>query len=222
MAYNLILFDFDGTLANSFPWFLKTINLLADKHGFKRIVTDDLEDLRHLGSRELMAHLDLPLWKLPAVTGDMRRLMAESAADIPLFDGVHGMLEALAQSGIVLGVVTSNSEANVRAILGSAHVPLVRHFECGASLFGKQAKFRKALKAGGMDRTRVLYVGDEIRDAQAANEAGLDFAAVGWGYTHPEALAPHSSVTPFTHPGALAEWAIRGRRESSSQHVSGV
>ncbi|HZW13989.1 MAG TPA: HAD hydrolase-like protein [Noviherbaspirillum sp.] len=208
MSYNLVLFDFDGTLADSFPWFLKTINQLADKHGFKRIVQHEVEALRHLSSRDLMAHLGMPLWKLPAVTGDMRRLMTENAAAIPLFDGVRSMLERLAASGITLGVVTSNTEANVRAILGDTYVPLVRHFECGASMFGKKAKFRKLVKAAGVAPGRILCVGDEIRDAQAASEAGLDFAAVGWGYTNPDALAPYSCAAPFANAGELAEWLL--------------
>lgn len=208
MPYQLVLFDFDGTLADSFPWFLKTINSLADKHGFKRIALHEVDALRHLSSRDLMAHLGLPLWKLPAVTRDMRRLMTESAADIPLFDGVRSMLERLCASGITLGVVTSNTEANVRSILGSSHVPLVRYFECGASMFGKKAKFRKVMKAAGIAPAHILCVGDEIRDAQAASEAGLDFAAVGWGYTNPDALVPYSCAAPFTCADELAEWLI--------------
>ena len=209
MPYNLILFDFDGTLADSFSWFLKTINTLADKHGFKRILPQEVEFLRHLSSRELMTHLGMPLWKLPAVTSDMRRLMTENAAEIALFEGVCSMLETLAENDIALGVVTSNTEDNVRSILGSHHVALVRYFECGASMFGKKAKFRKVLKASGSDPRHILCIGDEIRDAQAASEAGLDFAAVGWGYTNPDALAPYSCAQPFTHADALVDWLLR-------------
>ncbi|GAB3542398.1 HAD-IA family hydrolase [Noviherbaspirillum agri] len=211
MSYHLVLFDFDGTLADSFPWFLKTINSLADKHGFKRIAQDEVDELRRLSSRDLMAHLGLPLWKLPAVTSDMRRLMTASATAISLFGGVRGMLEQLSASGIALGVVTSNTEDNVRTILGDSHVPLVRHFECGASMFGKKAKFRKVMKAVGIAPEHILCVGDEIRDGQAASEAGLDFAAVGWGYTDPAALAPYSCAAPFANAAELTEWIIRQR-----------
>lgn len=197
MPYKLVLFDFDGTLADSLPWFLKTINQLAEKHRFRQIALHELDMLRGYSSRELMAHLGMPLWKLPAVTADMRQLMKESAAGIALFDGVDRLLHRLADSGVDAAVVTSNSEENVRHILGERNVALVRHFECGASMFGKKAKFRKLLSMTGIAPQQVLCVGDEIRDAQAAQAAGLDFAGVSWGYTKPAALAPYSCREPF-------------------------
>lgn len=202
MKRKLILFDFDGTLADSLPWFLKTVNQVADQHRFRRIALHELEQLRTYSSRELIAHLGLPLWKLPAVAGEMRRRMQESIAEIALFDGVAHLLQRLADSGIHAAVVTSNSEENVRSILGRDNASLVRHFECGASLFGKKAKFKKLLQVTGIAPQQVLCVGDEIRDAQAAKEAGLDFAGVGWGYTKPEALAPYSCRRVF---GSVAE-----------------
>lgn len=197
MKYRLVLFDFDGTLADSFPWFLKTVNQIADKHRFRKIASHEIDMLRTYSSRELMAHLEMPLWKLPAVTGDMRRLMKENAAQIPLFDGIDRLLQGLANSGVDAAVVTSNSEENVRAVLGERNASLVRHFECGASMFGKKAKFRKLLAATGIAPHQVLCVGDEIRDGQAAQAAGLDFAGVSWGYTKPEALAPYASHKVF-------------------------
>lgn len=197
MQYKLVLFDFDGTLADSFSWFLQTVNHVAEKHRFKTIALHELDTLRGYSSRQLMAHLGLPLWKVPAVTTEMRQLMRENAARIPLFDGVGRLLHSLVQHGIDSGVVTSNSYENVRTILGEHNVALVRHFECGASLFGKKAKFNKLLKTTGVARNEVLYIGDEIRDAEAAKAAGLDFAGVAWGYTKAEVLAQHSPTTLF-------------------------
>lgn len=211
MRYKLVLFDFDGTLADSFPWFVELTNQLAGKHGFKRILPGEIDRLRMLDSRALMAHLGIPLWKLPAITSEMRHLVAARAQEIPLFDGIAELLAELARRGIGIGVVTSNAEANVRTILGARNVAHIRHFECGASMFGKKAKFRKVVKASGVAPGDVLCVGDEIRDADAAREAGLDFAAVGWGYTAPEVLARHSCAPPFRSAGELAVWLTQAR-----------
>jgi phosphoglycolate phosphatase len=49
VKHPLILFDFDGTLADSFPWFLRNSNQVAEKHRFKRIDSGNLEVLRRLG-----------------------------------------------------------------------------------------------------------------------------------------------------------------------------
>jgi phosphoglycolate phosphatase len=190
--YKLVLFDFDGTLADSFNWFMGTVNTVADKYGFKRIETQELDTLRGLSSRQLIAHLGMPMWKVPMVAREMRQLAARNIADIPLFDGVGRLLAQMHACEIGMGVVTTNSRDNVLRVLGSENAERVRYFECGGSLFGKAARFRKILKRSGATPSEVLCVGDEIRDAHAAAEAGLDFAGVAWGYTRPDALRAHS------------------------------
>jgi phosphoglycolate phosphatase len=205
MHYRLVAFDFDGTLADSFPWVLKTINAVADKYRFRRIEPHALDHLRGCGTRELLAHLDLPMWKLPMVTAEMRRRMTQCAGEIRLFDGVDALLQRLAASGIETAVVTSNSQENVRRILGEHNAARVQHFECGASIFGKRAKFGKLLQRTGLAPAQVLCIGDEIRDAQAAAAAGLDFIGVSWGFTRADALAAHSMRALFDRVDAIAE-----------------
>ena len=75
MPYSLAIFDLDGTLVDSFPWFRRTINDVADRFGFRRVAEDELETIRAASTREILAHLQLPLWKVPAVARHMRRLV---------------------------------------------------------------------------------------------------------------------------------------------------
>src|ERR1700741_4418204 len=91
MRYSLVIFDLDGTLADSFPWFRLHVNGVADRFGFRRVVDGDVERLRHKGSREILGDLEVPLWKLPAIARHMRRLKAQHLADIPLFHGAEAM-----------------------------------------------------------------------------------------------------------------------------------
>src|SRR5689334_10389007 len=79
MRYQLALFDFDGTLADSFPFFLSVFNTIADQHGFKRIDTSRAGELRHYGMRQMMDHVGMPAWKLPLASRTFMRLMKESA-----------------------------------------------------------------------------------------------------------------------------------------------
>ena len=55
-------------------------------------------------------------------------------------------------------------------------------------MFGKAAKFRKVLKRTGIAADDAIAIGDEVRDGEAAAQAGIDFGAVSWGYASPEAL----------------------------------
>ncbi len=197
MKYKLIAFDFDGTLADSFPFFLEVLDTLADAHGFARIERGDLERLRGLDARQMMKLVGLSPWKAPQVAVHFRALMAKDVDRIPLFEGTDRMLRRLAEAGVALAIVTSNSEENVRAVLGSDCAALVAHFECGVSLFGKRKKLRQVLAASGVGRREALFVGDEVRDAEAARGEGIDFGAVAWGYARLDALLAHSPAALF-------------------------
>ncbi|HVX76546.1 MAG TPA: HAD-IA family hydrolase [Bradyrhizobium sp.] len=187
MPYSLAIFDLDGTLADSLPWFLRTINDVADRFRFRRVADEEVESLRHASSRELLAHLQVPLWKLPSITRHMRKLKAEAAADIELFDGVDVMLRDVAREGVKLALVSSDSEANARRKLGDL-ADLFAYFDCAASLFGKPAKFRRVIRRAGIDPASVIAIGDEIRDIEAARAVGIACGVVCWGYAAPAAL----------------------------------
>ena len=187
MPYSLAIFDLDGTLADSFPWFLRTINDVADRFGFRRVADEDVEELRHASTREILSRLDVPLWKLPAIARHARRLKGEAAAEISLFPGVEPMLRTLADNGVQLALVSSDSEANAREKLGPA-AALFAHFDCAASVFGKPAKFRRVIRRAGVTPTDVISIGDEVRDIEAARAVGIACGAVNWGYAAPAAL----------------------------------
>ncbi|MFS0755031.1 HAD hydrolase-like protein [Noviherbaspirillum sp. 1P10PC] len=195
MKHRLAVFDFDGTLADSFPFFLASFGELARAHGFRPLDRGNLDELRRLDARQLMRHVGLPAWKVPLVAMDFRRLMAARTAQITLFDGMPALLRDLADAGVELAVLSSNSRENVQAVLGPALSGLIRHLDCGVSLLGKKRKLRALLNRTGFAPGQTVCVGDEIRDIEAARGVRAAAAAVGWGYTLPDALAAHQPDT---------------------------
>lgn len=217
MTYRLVIFDFDGTLADSQPWFESVLNNVGERYGLRRVEVSEREYIRRMDAREFMAHLGVSPWKVPFIARHMRALKTESRDAIPLFSGVADLLGELTHAGVKLAIVSSDTEANVRAILGPRNAALVGDFACSASLLGKPAKFRRVLRRAGIAAREALAIGDEIRDAQAARATGLDFAAVGWGYAAPDALAPHA-VTVFSDLTEIADYC-RGRAPSGRAHA---
>jgi phosphoglycolate phosphatase len=204
MPYRLVIFDFDGTLANSYSWFLSVVNQAADRYGFVRIDDANREMLRGQEARQIIRHLRLPAWKAPLVARFMRRRMHIDAGGIPLYEGTDRMLEDLARRGLALAIVSSNSEKNIRRILGPRLAGLIHHYGCGASLFGKPRLLRRVLRAAGVRPANALCIGDEIRDLRAAHAVGIPFGAVAWGYTHLEALVAHAPAEVFSHVDDIA------------------
>jgi phosphoglycolate phosphatase len=86
-------------------------------------------------------------------------------------------------------------------VLGST-ASLISRFDCGAAIFGKHRKFRRVARHFGIAPADIICIGDEIRDIEAAQVAGMDSGAVVWGYALPTALQA-AKPTHFFH--SLAE-----------------
>ena len=203
MTYRLAIFDFDGTLADSFPFFLSVFNTIADRHGFRRIDVERAGELRRYNVHQMMDHVGLPAWKLPLASKTFMAMMQDSAHTVPLFDGIAAALRHLHERGVVLTVVSSNSERNVRTVLGPELTALIRQFDCGMSVFGKASRIRAVLKACGVAPVDALYIGDQPTDAEAARKAGVAFGAVHWGYATIESLREQACATEFVTPAEL-------------------
>lgn len=203
--YRLVIFDFDGTLADSGDWFLSIADHLADRFKFRRVAADEIEGLRGQSSRQVIRYLGIPRWKLPAMARYVHGLLGEQADRIALFDGVREMIETLDAAGIGLALVTSNAESNARAILGPEIAGRIRHFECGASLFGKARLFRRVLKRARVPAAEAFCVGDETRDMVSAHKAGITAGAVLWGYANREALAATEPSRFFETPAQVVD-----------------
>ena len=203
MTTRLAIFDFDGTLADTWPVFTTSISTLAAKYGFRAVERDDVQRLRRLSASEIVRELELPLWRVPSVLADFRRIMQERAHEVEPFAGIDDALTSLARHNIALALVTSNSLANVNAVLGEALVDRFSAVECSSALFGKARRLRMILEQTRVDKSEAIYVGDEIRDAQAASSVGIRFGAVAWGYTSLDALLAFNPSEVFRVPADI-------------------
>lgn len=187
MKYKVAIFDFDGTLADSFPFFLSILDELADKYHRERVTPEQLCELRKMTTRELLNYFHFPVWRLPLIGRNVNNQMSHNIQQINLFEGMDAVIQNLASLGMVLVVVSSNSYENVVRVLGE-NAALFSHFECGSALLGKKKRFKRVLKKLKVDPADVISIGDEIRDLEASRKMDIAFGAVSWGFTDPESF----------------------------------
>jgi phosphoglycolate phosphatase-like HAD superfamily hydrolase len=119
--------------------------------------------------------------------------------EIKLFDGMVKTLEELHAEGHNLFIVSSNSPRNVIGLLKQHHLgESFVDIEGGVSLFNKDKALTKLVKRNSLDSRETWYIGDELRDIDAANTTQLRSIAVTWGFTDKSTLISHQ-------PTAVAE-----------------
>ena len=217
----LVIFDFDGTLSDSGDWFLSVVDELAQKYKFRTVADDEVEMLRHKSSREVIEFLGIPRWKLPLIARHVRRLVGRNAHQIELFPGTPDLLERLAATGVKIALVTSNSEANARKILGPRHAARIDFYACGSSLFGKAPKFRRVLRKMGIRANETLSIGDETRDIDAAREVGMRAGSVLWGYAAEELLVAMQPDALFRTPQDILDYVAAHRSPAMGEDSGG-
>jgi HAD superfamily hydrolase (TIGR01509 family) len=201
----VIIFDFDGTLADTVDILLSITNRLSAEFGFKSATKEELAQLSNLNSWQILQYSGISLFKFPLL---IRRLKAELHREIPhiqLFPGIKEVLLELKKRGFQLGIITSNSRENVLGALEKNGLQDTFTFIYSGSTFGKHKVINKWLRIENIHTEKVVYVGDEIRDIDAAKKTGIKIIAVGWGFNSPQALAAQNPNFLIERPQELIE-----------------
>ncbi len=182
------IFDFDGTLADSMNHVVPIYNDIADELGLPKMTAEDIPKLRRMGIKEAVDAFGVPLWKLPRILHAVSKRLRGQIDRIEPFSGVAETLTELKRTGARCLLLSSNSRDNVEAFLQHHHLQLFERLTCGSSIFGKGARLSKVLAQASLLAANVAYVGDEVRDIEAARSVGIQSIAVSWGYADRETL----------------------------------
>ena len=177
-----IVFDFDGTLADTFD-VIKTI--ATTEYGEYDV---DLELFKSKGAKEMLKELDIPRWKLPRMIFNVTSKL-RSSKNIKLFPGIIDLLNTL-KKDYKIGVVSSNSQEIIYDTLKEYNIENLFEFVYSeSSLFGKHQVLKRMCSKHSINPLNVVYVGDEDRDIIAAKKAKIKIIAVTWGFNSKEKLS---------------------------------
>ncbi len=205
MKYQLVIFDFDGTLADSYPWFLSIYNDLARRFQLPPMDRAELDALRHMDFPLVLKKHRISPIKAIQMGAYLKQLMSSQIDRVQLVDGIQEVIDALAENQVKMAVVSSNDEGNVRRVLGAHNAEHFFAYECGVTILGKAAKFLNILRKSGVKPFQALSIGDELRDLKSSRQAGIAFGAVTWGYTDAERLKAQNPDWIFNHPQQILE-----------------
>lgn len=231
LAPRILLFDFDGTIADTFEAGFEILNILAGEFGFRGVTRDELPKVRAMRVGELLTFLEVPKTRLPRIAKRAAEELRRRIHEVQPLPDMLATTRELHRRGYRLGIVTSNTEENVSAFLRNHDLEIFDAIHCSSKLLGKARMIRGALRQAGFKGREALFIGDEMRDIEACQKARVPVVAVTWGYGTLEALgglnpdflveSPARLLDLLPGPDAPPTISLPTRLEHSPQYASG-
>lgn len=184
---SFILFDFDGTIADTISAGLEIINSHAEKYGYKRL---DGDINTHFSALQLVKLAEIKFWKLPYLIYQLKKKLSEKSDELKILSEAPELIKKLNDEGYELGILTSNSFKTVKAFLKKYELDSFFSFlRTDVSLFGKKKALKKAKK---VINKKIIYIGDELRDIEACRKNNIPIVSIPWGLNSYESLEEHN------------------------------
>lgn len=184
-----LIFDFDGTLADTLAAIVQIINAHADEFRIPPLSEADVERMRSLSGREMLRHYDISRLRLPKLVRRSQKELHKHIDKVDLFPGIRELVLRLKAEGFRLGILTSNSGANVRKFLRARDLDAFDFIHSETRLFGKKRALRRLLRRRRLRRDEVIYIGDEARDIEACRRVPVPVISVSWGFHRRDLLS---------------------------------
>lgn len=198
-----VIFDFDGTLADTLPLSVDIALKLNDKLKLFKKEEVSVEDFRNTSSTNFIKRLAMPKYKLLYYIWKFRKILGEKIEDAALFSGMRETLTELKNKGIKLAVVSSNSKSNLNKFLTAKGLDCFEIVSSPLTVFNKAKVIKQVMGKLNVAPEETLYVGDETRDIESAHKAGIKAVSVTWGYHFRELLVRYDPDYTIDKPQEL-------------------
>ncbi len=198
-----LIFDFDGTIADSLPLVLDIFYKASNRPPFSK---QEVQTLREMHVKGVLDRIGIPLWKAPNLLVKYRSDFGKRLSEVKIFEGVGKTLKSLHQKRHKIYLMSTNSTQNITKFLTTNNVvDLFDSIDGNIGIFGKAAALKSVIKKHSLSPENCYYIGDETRDIEAATKAGIKSIAVTWGYNGPKILKAAKPDWIVNQPSAIAE-----------------
>ena len=186
-----VIFDFDGTIANTLPVIFAVINKLSSQVGIKQLSWDEFCELRSLSHLQLIKKYYRVIPYLPSLIAKAHKEMNNLMEAVTPFDGIISLLISLQKKRLKLGILSSNAKDNIDLFIQKYNLDMFDFIHTEGNLFGKDKALTRLMKQYSLCKEETMYIGDETRDIDACSKIGLDIISVSWGFNTKESLQQH-------------------------------
>ena len=208
MTPKTILFDFDGTIADTLQRFIEIADILAKKYHFQQLNISKITEFKNHTLLDLaLNHFKIPWYKIPFIIFDFKKLLAESSHKTELFPEIKNILLKLKLCGFRLGLLTSSPTKSVEIVLEKFRLSNFFEFvTTNASIYHKEKNIQKMINKYHLNKSDLYYVGDEVRDLRACRKLSIVCVSVSWGFSSRELLQKENPEVILDEPGEILGW----------------
>lgn len=188
-----VIFDFDGTIVDSFETLLSVFYEITDRP--EMLTKPEIEELRGMKTGGIIKYLGIKKWQVPGIVIKAKKSVSLKLPGCKTFPGIPEVITKLHKKGYKLYILSSNSSINISAYLKKNNLDTYFVQIYGdIGMRSKSSALNKLIKKEGLNKSDCVYVGDEVRDVEAAKKAGITSIGVTWGFNNKtaiEATAPN-------------------------------
>ena len=203
MKKEYLIFDFDGTIVESFETILRILRSISKNFGIDKITDKDIKRFKEMGVRQSIKDSKISLIKIPVIVKRVKKMLNKEIANLSFFSGLREVFLELKKRKYNLGILTSNSKDSVEKFLKRNNLDFFEFIYSDSTLFGKDKLLKKLLKKHNIKPDKVVYFGDEIRDIQAALKLNIKIVAVCWGFNTKKALEKYKPTYLIEKPSEI-------------------
>jgi phosphoglycolate phosphatase len=189
-----VIFDFDGTIADDYEYAHEILAKLAPRFGYANPEASEVAELRDLSLEEIVKKYQIHKLNLIRMVLAGRKEVKKHLPNTEMPSGMNNLLNSLSDEGLKLAIISSNSKSSIQQFLQNNQVRVKVDIYSSMHLFGKSKPILSYMKKMGFGRSDVIYVGDEVRDIEAARKAGIEVISVAWGFNTREALEKRNTL----------------------------
>lgn len=183
-----LVFDFDGTIADTIEQGMVILNELSNEYGFKPLDKSELATAKDMSARQFISYLEVPRLKVPRILAEGKKRLRNQIGAVAPCDGMVELVKAARSEYEIVGILTSNSQENVDIFLKNHDLEVFDFVSTIPKLSGKAKNLKAIMRTFNLVPDETFFVGDELRDIKAGKKAGVPTAAVTWGFNSEKSL----------------------------------
>lgn len=200
-----IIFDFDGTIADSFEIIMSIFFEFRTKLGLDEFGKREIEIYRTKGVEEILRNSKISMLEISRVIAEMRKVANETMLEAKPFLGMISVLNKLKSKRLNLGIMSTNGEKTINKFLEKNKITVFDYVVGKGGLLGKDKVIKSILKKRKLKPDEVLYVGDEVRDIKACKKLGVKIIAVTWGFNDKRVLGENKPDYLIDKPNKILD-----------------